>query len=217
MNARTVVITGGEGDLGRAIAEEYRKSGWQVYAPGRKELDVCSSESVQAYFAKLTTLDVLINNAGVCRDRLAARVEEEDWMEVQRVNLEGAWRCSVAAGEMMRKTEGGHIIQVGSYAGKVGGVGQVSYASAKAGLVGLSQSLAKEWGEFNIQINVVLPGFMDTKMSRDVSEEARERVLKEHVLKRWNTVEEAARFICFLGTLKNCSGQIFQLDSRVGR
>jgi 3-oxoacyl-[acyl-carrier protein] reductase len=111
----------------------------------------------------------------------------------------------------------GHIILIGSRAAKAGTRGQSLYAAAKAGLVGLAQSLAREYGPRNIRCNVVLPGFLETRMTATVTPSRREEVRAEHMLGRFNTVENAARFIAFLTELDHVSGQVFTLDSRLDR
>lgn len=219
------MVTGGEGDLAGALRLALEAGGFEVLAPGRGELDVRSAGSVDAYFAELGRLDLLVNNAGITRDALFPRQTPEDWDEVVAANLSGAWRCSVAAGRLMAaggpgkggtpRGNGGHIVQIGSYSAVSPPLGQTAYAAAKAGLVGLTKSLAREWGADGIRVNCVLPGFLETKMTSELSPQARERALREHQLGRFNTVAEAARFVAFLATCEHVSGQVFQLDSRV--
>ncbi len=109
----------------------------------------------------------------------------------------------------------GAIINLGSFSARFGTIGQPNYAAAKAGLIGLTQSMARELGKRNVRVNCVLPGFLETKFTADVSEEAKQRILHTHELGRFNTAEDAARFIAFLDTMPLVSGQIFQLDSRI--
>jgi len=142
---------------------------------------------------------------------------EAGWSRVIDVSLSGAFRCSKAVLRPMRKAGGGHIINIGSYSALTGPAGQANYAAAKAGLIGLTLSLAKEMGSSNIRVNCVLPGFLETKFVSDVTPAAAAAILNEHQLARFNTVEDAARFVAFLDTMANVSGQVFQLDSRVSR
>ena len=131
------------------------------------------------------------------------------------VNLDGAFRCCRAALKLMVKQRAGHIVNIGSFSALSGPVGQANYASAKAGLIGLTQSLALEYGNRNVRCNCVLPGFLETKMTRGVLEKHRPQVLAAHSLGRLNTPADAARFIVQLDGFAHVSGQVFQLDSRV--
>lgn len=215
----TALITGGAGDLAQCIAAELRGAGFSVLAPGRAELDVTSAGSVRAFFAALPALDLLINNAGVCRDAPVARMTEADFDQVMGVNLKGAFLTTQAAVKLMSRQRRGHIVNIGSYSALSGPSGQSSYAAAKAGLIGLTQSTAKEYGPRNIRANVILPGFLETRMTRHLLEDDawKQKLLSAHALGRLNTPEDAARFIAFLHSMENISGQVFQLDSRVRR
>lgn len=173
-----------------------------------------SPSSVDTYFESIDRVDVLINNAGITRDGLFVRLTPENWHDVINANLKGAHLCSQAAALRMMGQRDGHIINLGSYSSLRPPLGQTAYAAAKAGLIGLTKSYAKELGTSNIRVNCVLPGFLETRMTADVKEEARAAALERHVLKRFNSTEEASRFIHFLTTTENISGQVFQLDSR---
>jgi NAD(P)-dependent dehydrogenase (short-subunit alcohol dehydrogenase family) len=210
-----VLISGGEGDLARALSKEF--DGGLVHAPGRKEMDVRHEAQVEAYVARLERLDVLIANAGLTRDGAMTGLSGEDFDEVVDTNLRGAFFCARAAVKKMVKQRSGHIVLIGSRAAKHGTRGQSIYAAAKAGLVGFAQSVAKEYGARNIRCNVVLPGFLETRMTAALPEKRREEVRAEHVLGRFNTVENAARAIAFLARLDHVSGQVFTLDSRIDR
>jgi 3-oxoacyl-[acyl-carrier protein] reductase len=215
--ARTALITGGEGDLALAVRERLLEEGWQVHAPGKAELDVTQTGSVTAYFATLTRLDLLINNAGIIDDTAFLAMKPEQWDRVQAVNLDGAFRCARAVLKLMVKQRSGHILNVGSYAALHPVEGQANYAASKAALIGLTQSIALEYGARNIRCNGVLPGFLETKMTRDTLARHRDRILAAHALGALNTVADAARFIVMLDSFPQVSGQIFQLDSRVRR
>jgi NAD(P)-dependent dehydrogenase (short-subunit alcohol dehydrogenase family) len=215
--ARTALITGGEGDLALAVRERLLEEGWQVHAPGKAELDVTQTGSVTAYFATLTRLDLLINNAGIIDDTAFLAMKPEQWDRVQAVNLDGAFRCARAALKFMVKQRSGHILNVGSYAALHPVEGQANYAASKAALIGLTQSIALEYGARSIRCNGVLPGFLETKMTRDTLARYRDRILAAHSLGALNTVADAARFIVTLDSFPQVSGQIFQLDSRVRR
>ncbi len=211
------VITGGEGDLAKSIGEELKQAGFDVVSPGRDVLDVTNADSVKTFFATVKQIDLLVNNAGMCRDVSIAKMEESEFDQVVDVNLKGAFLVSQAAVKLMAKQRHGHIVNIGSYSALSGPAGQANYAAAKAGLIGLTQSIAKEYGARNVRANCVLPGFLETKMTRHLLEDAawREELMKMHALGRLNTSQDAARFIVFLHSLENVSGQVFQLDSRV--
>ena len=172
---------------------------------------------VDAYFAQLERVDVLIVNAGLTRDGALANLAMADVDEVIATNLRGAFLCARAAIKLMMKQRSGHILLIGSRAGKHGTRGQSAYAAAKAGLVGFGQSVAKEYGSRNVRCNIVLPGFLETKMTAGLPDKRREEIRAEHVLGRFNTPENAARAIAFLARLDHVSGQVFTLDSRVDR
>lgn len=216
---RTALITGGAGDLAQAIRSELQQAGFQVLAPARDDLDVTNASSIHTFFAGVRQLDLLINNAGVCRDVSVAKMSEEEFDHVLDVNLKGVFLVSQTAVKLMSKQRHGHIINIGSYSALSGPAGQANYAAAKAGLIGLTQSTAKEYGARNIRANCILPGFLETKMTRHLLENAawRDSLLSQHSLGRLNTAQDAARFITFLHSMENISGQVFQLDSRVRR
>lgn len=215
----TAVITGGEGGLAQAISTALVQAGFEVMAPGRRDLDVTDAASVKTFFAGVEEIDLLVNNAGLCQDMSMAKMGAEEFERVLDVNLKGAFLTSQAAVKLMSKQRRGHILNVGSYSALSGPFGQANYAAAKAGLIGLTQSLAKEYGGRNVRANCVLPGFLETKMTRHLVADAvwHEALLTNHALGRLNTPEDAARFMVFLHTMENVSGQVFQLDSRVRR
>ena len=215
MSNPVVIITGGSGGLATSLAAAFRETGAEVFSPGREELDVRSSADAERYFKGFERIDVLINNAGITGDKLFAKMEEADWEAVVDTNLKGAFLCTRAAARRMMIERDGSIIQIGSYSALNPPIGQSAYAASKAGLIGLTKSLAKELGPRNIRVNCVLPGFLETRLTTDLSEEARSAALARHALGRFNTVEDAASFIVTLTRLSHVSGQIFQLDSRV--
>jgi 3-oxoacyl-[acyl-carrier protein] reductase len=213
--AGTIVITGGEGGLGRAVAEVFRNAGWEVRAPGRQELDVTDPEAVATYFARLET-DLLVCAAGVTRDAPLAKLSESAWDETLAVNLDAAARCARGVLKGMWRRKSGHIVFLSSFSALHPPAGQAAYAAAKAGLVGLTKSLAREAGPANVRVNVILPGFLETPMTAPVSPMRRDEVLAAHALGRFNTPEAVARFLRVLHEeLPHTSGQVFQLDSRV--
>ncbi len=213
----TALITGGAGDLAQAIRQELEHQNWQVHAPGREVMDVTDKAQVQAVIGALPRLDLLIHNAGCLRDASMLELSAADFHDVMQVHLKGAFLTAQAALKLMVKQRRGHIVTIGSFSALSGPAGQANYAAAKAGLIAFTQSLAAEYGPRNIRANCVLPGFLETKMSRRLLEKRRPQIEAAHALGRLNTPTDAARFIAFLHTMQNVSGQVFQLDSRIRR
>lgn len=215
MSEAVAVITGGQGDLARAICSRLNESHYQVHSPDKKALDVTEPESVRSFFSQIERIDLLINNAGRREDFTLAKMTEATWDRVVAVNLRGAFLCSQAVSMKMIAQRNGHILNIGSFSARLGNFGQTNYAAAKAGLIGLTQSLAREIGKRGVRVNCILPGFLETRFTASVPVEIREQILQTHELGKFNTVEEAARFIAFVDTMPSVSGQIFQLDSRI--
>ena len=215
---RYAVITGGQGGLGQAIQQELESAlDVEVLAPGRAQLDVANAEAVVSYFEALNDRVVLlVNNAGITRDARLLQRGIGDWEAVMATNLKGAWRCCRAVLPGMLADGCGHIVNVSSFSAFSGPVGQASYAASKAGLLGLTQSLAAEGGPHGVRVNAVLPGFLETKMTQGLPERVLTKAREAHLLGRFNTPADVAKFIRFLHLeLENVSGQIFQLDSRL--
>lgn len=210
-----VVITGGEGGLARALVAAFTAAGHSVLNPGRRELDVTDEHAVRAFFREHPA-ELLICNAGVTRDVPLARLDEAAWDEVMAVNLRGAAACAAAAARSMLRARSGHLVFISSRSALHPPPGQAAYAAAKAGLLGLARSLARELGPAGIRVNTILPGFLETPMTAALSQERRGQVRHDHVLDRFNTPEAAAEFVVHLhDRLPHTSGQVFQLDSRI--
>ncbi len=209
-----LVITGGEGGLGKAIASAFSDADWLIDAPGRSRLDVAKAESIASYFAP-RQVDLLVCAAGMIRDKSLGRTSAEDWDEVIAVNYSGAAKCAAAVLPGMIQRNEGHIIFISSHSALHPPMGQIAYATAKAALLGLTTALAKENGQHNIRVNAILPGFLDTPMTAAVSEKRISGILSDHALGRFNTPAAVAKFIRHLHKhLPQTSGQMFQLDSR---
>ncbi|MDQ6765290.1 MAG: SDR family NAD(P)-dependent oxidoreductase [Verrucomicrobiota bacterium] len=217
MPTAVAVITGGEGDLARAIADELRARGATVHAPARDLLEVASPQSITHFFGTLPRIDLLVNNAGIRADITCAKMAEAQWDSVLKINLRGAFLCAQAVAAKMMKQRSGHILNVGSFSALFGNAGQTNYAAAKAGIIGLTQSMARELGRRNVRVNCVLPGYLETKFTSEVAPGVQEQIREMHELRQFNTPAEAARFIAFLETMPFVSGQVFQLDSRIAR
>ncbi|MCW1883924.1 SDR family NAD(P)-dependent oxidoreductase [Luteolibacter flavescens] len=211
-----VVITGGEGGLGRSLHAAFSAAGHEVLSPGRRELDVTDPEAVRDFFRSHQP-ELLVCNAGITRDAPLARLDEAAWDEVLAVNLRGAARCAAAASRSMVRARRGHIVFISSYSALHPPAGQAAYAAAKAGLIGLGKSLARELGPAGVRANVILPGFLETRMTATLSAERREQVRRDHVLGDFNTPDAVSSFLVHLHRhLPHTSGQVFQLDSRIG-
>jgi len=170
---------------------------------------------VASAFGRWGSLDVLVNNAGIARDGLAVRMGEQDWDEVLDTNLKGPFFCIRASGRIMLQRRSGHIISIASLSGIMGREGQVNYSAAKAGLIGLTKTAARELGPSNIKVNAVLPGYLATDMGQAAPDRVRERTVSESALGRTSEPGEVAEFVYRLSLMNNVSGQVFNLDSRL--
>lgn len=211
----SVVITGGGGYLAKSIRVELESS-FDVYSPVKEELDVRCEISVQSYFSQLDHIDLLVCNAGLVADDLLLKMDLNGWDEVMQVNLRGAFLCAQQAVKKMLKAKSGHIVFIGSHSAFSPPIGQCNYAAAKAGLIGLTKSLAKELGRKNIRVNLVVPGWMESKMTSGVEPQRVDEVRELHALGKFNNPEAVASFIAVLHQqMVGTSGQVFHLDSRV--
>ena len=201
--------------MAKAVASAFETVGWKVAAPGKDELDVTCKEAIRTFFES-RPVDLLVCAAGLALDAPLIRYASEAWETVMTVNFQGAADCAAAVlpGMVGRRT--GHIVFVSSYSALHPPVGQVAYSTAKAALLGLTFAMAREHGSNGIRVNAILPGFLDTRMTEQVSPARKEEVLSAHVLDHFNTPEAVGRFVRFLEeNLPFTSGQIFQLDSRI--
>jgi 3-oxoacyl-[acyl-carrier protein] reductase len=153
---------------------------------------------VDATRERFGRIDVLVNNAGITRDQLLVRMKDDDWDRVMDTNLRGVFLMLRAVGKVMMKQKSGRIINIGSAAGSLGSAGQVNYAAAKAGVLGLTKSAARELAHWNILVNAVAPGLTETDMVAAIPDEARESVLSQVPLKRIGTTREVADTVRFL-------------------
>jgi 3-oxoacyl-[acyl-carrier protein] reductase len=231
---RSVLITGAAGGLGRCLVAAFAEKGWHVGAGFHRAplglahplvtdipCDVTRTDSIEAAVAELSRtsgrIDVLINNAGVTADAPIWEMTVEEWQATMRVNIDGVFKCCRAVVPQMIKQRAGHIVNIGSFSGRVGARGQSNYAASKAAIIGLTQSLARELGKRNICVNAVLPGVLPTQMTSSLPAEVQASLVAANALQRLNDPNEVARFIEFVCGMANISGQIFQLDSRIAR
>ncbi len=210
----TLLVTGGRGALGSALAKVAGEEGWRVHALGREELDVRDEVMVERVIGGMERLDLLVCAAGMRRDGLVAGMSGATFAEVLEVNLRGAFLSARAAAAVMARAGRGHIVFVGSHSAVTGPVGQSAYAAAKAGLAGLTRALAEELGGLGIRVNCVLPGWMETAFTAGVGEAVREAARRASVLRRVNEPEEVARAILGLHGMPGVSGQVMALDGR---
>lgn len=209
------VITGGGGGLGKALVEAFTSPDWDLVTPDRATLDITDSDAIRSWF-RSRPVDLLIYAAGVTRDIPIIKMHEADWNHVFSVNYQGAADSAAAVLPGMISRGTGHIIFISSYSALHPPVGQAAYAAAKAALLGLTTSLARQQGLHGIRVNAILPGFLETRMTEAVSARRKVDVLGDHALGRFNTPQAVAKFIRFLhDQLPDTSGQIFQLDSRI--
>jgi 3-oxoacyl-(acyl-carrier-protein) reductase len=235
---KVALITGGGSGIGAAVARRFAAEGAfvaiadivpqgaaavidEITVKGGKAIfshvDVSKGDEVRRMIdqvvRELGRLDILINNAGVTRDNLCARMSEEEWDFVVAVNLKGTFLCSQAAYRPMRRQKYGKIINTASMVVR-GNMGQVNYSSSKAGIIGLTRTLALEYARSNITVNCIAPGFIDTPMSAAVSEQTKEIALERIPLNRMGTPEEVANLHLFLASdeANYITGEVIFLD-----
>ena len=222
--APVAIVTGGTRGIGLAIAQRLAADGYDLVVTYRGDeaaakaagealagsgrrvevlaADVATADgagaAVEAATQRLGRLDVLVNNAGITRDTLAMRMSEEDWDAVLSTNLKGAFLCAKAAMRPMLRQRSGRIVNLTSVIGLVGNAGQANYAAAKAGLVGLTKSLAKEVGSRGITVNAVAPGFIETRLTDGLPDEVKQHLLKQTPLGRFGTPDDVAGAVAFL-------------------
>ncbi len=219
LQGRIALVTGASRGIGRAIAVELQKQGAQVVGTATsdtgakaisdagligKVLNVRDTAQTDALLAGIQKeygdIAVLVNNAGITRDNLALRMKDADWDEVIETNLKPVFRLSRAVMRGMMKARWGRIINITSVVGATGNPGQANYAAAKAGIVGLSKSLARELGSRGITVNCVAPGFIDTDMTRALPEEHKRALLAQIPLGRLGQPEDIAAAVAYLAS-----------------
>ena len=210
------IITGGEGGLGEAISTTLKSAGVDVLSPGRGDLNVADAASVKDYFHQSDDIDLLVCNAGATLDKPLARMSESDWDQVMQVNLKGAFLCAREVSRSMMKRRSGHIIFISSFSAIHPPAGQANYAAAKSALLGMMKSMSQELGARSVRVNAILPGFLETKMTENLSDEVKQAALEKHTLGKFNTPEAVAEFVAHLHQrMPHTSGQVFNLDSRI--
>jgi len=238
---KCAIVTGGTRGIGKAIVTELAKRGCNVafnYSKSADEAEALKSEveklgvkaiaaqcdvantEAAAEFVKMVatefgTIDFLVNNAGITRDQLILRMKEDDWDAVIDTNLKGAWNfCKAVLRPMMKNENGGSILNISSISGVVGMLGQSNYSASKAGMIGLTKSLAKEVASRNITVNALAPGMIETEMTSEMNADFREKILAAIPLARLGSVNEIADIACFLlsDSARYITGQVIQVD-----
>jgi len=234
---KTVLITGASRGIGRALALAFGKAGWAVGINFREkkaeaeavarainesillQADVRDSLRVRSmvdeFMKKWGRFDVLINNAGLTRDRTILKMTNAEWNEVIDTNLNGPFWCLRESARLMAEKKTGHILNIASIMAMRPGFGNANYSASKAGLIALTKTAARELGRFNIQVNAVLPGFHETAMSSGLPEEFKKKVRAEHPLGRTTNIADLTSFILSLVDNQSISGQVFSVDSRI--
>lgn len=225
MSRRTALVTGASRGIGRACANALAAAGHRVALAARSaekleevagslrdsgfetfvvEMDVANSDSVTASVARTVKefgrIDILVNNAGITKDGLAVRMKKADWEVVLNTNLSGAFFAMQQVLPGMMRERWGRIVNISSVVGEMGNPGQANYVASKAGLIGLTKSLAQEVGSRNITVNAVAPGFVGTEMTAGLTEELKQKMIAQTPLRRMGTPEDIAAAVRFLAS-----------------
>lgn len=237
---KVAVVTGASRGIGRAIALQLAKLGAKVvvnYSGSQEKAEAVVSEiaenggvaiAVQANVANADdvtmlmktavdtygSLDILVNNAGITRDNLLMRMKEEDWDAVMNTNLKGVFLCTKAVSRQMMKQRAGRIVNIASIVGVAGNPGQANYVAAKAGVIGLTKTAAKELAARNIYVNAVAPGFIDTEMTQELPEDVKTQMLSQIPLAKLGKPEDVAKVVAFLASddARYMTGQTLHVD-----
>jgi len=218
---KVVLVTGASRGIGKAIASQLKALGATVLGTATSEhgaeniseylgagnglvLNVTDNDSIAALFVAIKEnhggIDILVNNAGITRDNLFMRMKDEEWQDIIDTNLSSVFKISKAVIRSMMKKRNGRIINIGSVVGSMGNAGQVNYATAKAGLLGFTKSLAREVASRGITVNTVSPGFIDTDMTQTLTDEQKEGIFSQVPANRLGKPEEIANAVVFLAS-----------------
>ncbi len=223
LTGKVALVTGASRGIGRAVAlklaaegaalvvtatslERAQKTADEITVIGGRALavkvNVAIIAEVEALFSKVVEtfgrLDILVNNAGITRDGLLMRMKEADWNEVIDVNLTGTFTCTREAVKLMVKSKGGRIVNISSVVGEMGNAGQANYCASKAGVIGFSKAVAREYAKRNITVNAITPGFIETDMTGVLSDSVKEELLKQIPAGRFGKPDDIANAVYFL-------------------
>ena len=240
LNGKVAVVTGATGGIGTAIALEFGKARATVAVHyhgnedkahalkeqiegfgGKAEIFKCDisdfedcKEMIGQVIKTFGTVDILVNNAGITRDGLAMAMKEKDFDDVIRTNLKGSFNCIRHVSRQMIRQRAGRIINISSVTGISGNAGQANYAASKAGLIGMTKSVARELAARNITVNAVAPGYITTAMTEVLPEKTKEMIKAQIPLSRYGTPEDVARAVLFLASdhASYITGQVLQVD-----
>ena len=239
LSGKVAVVTGGTRGIGLAICRTLASEGARVAVIGTSDrsvapaietlsgegfdvkgyaLNVAEVEATNEVFkniiADFGTVDILVNNAGITRDTLMMRMKEDDWDSVLDINLKGAFNCTKAVMRTMMKARSGKIINMASVVGQTGNAGQVNYSASKAGLIGMTKSIAKELATRGINVNSIAPGFIETEMTAELSHAATDAFLENIPLARGGKPEDVAKAVVFLSSDDSdyITGQTINVD-----
>lgn len=233
---KNTFVTGSTRGIGKAIALQFAKAGSNLIINGRSEIsedllaeftafgvkavgisgDISKSEDAKRMVAEaveaLGSVDILVNNAGITRDGLSLKMSEEDFDAVLKINLTGAFNMTQAVLKPMTRARQGAIINISSVVGLVGNAGQANYAASKAGLIGLTKSIAREVAARNVRVNAVAPGFIESDMTEVLSDKVKDMMKGQIPMKRFGNPEEVATVVQFLAEQEYMTGQVLSID-----